>query len=70
MFSEALFALNFSYPKHIVYCWASEASPTLGCSIEISRDILEKWFPLQGERAHSLKLFCMYDKRFEISKTK
>ena len=21
------------------YCWASEASPTLGCSIEISRDI-------------------------------
>ena len=32
--------------------------------------LLEKWFPLQGERAHSLKLFCMYDKRFEISKTK
>ena len=32
--------------------------------------ILEKWFPLWGERAHSLKLFCMYDKRFEISKTK
>ena len=34
------------------------------------RDIykLEKWFPLRGERAHSLKLFCMYDKRFEISK--
>ena len=31
---------------------------------------LEKWFPLRGERAHSLKLFCMYDKRFEISKTK
>ena len=32
--------------------------------------LLEKWFPLQGERAHCLKLFCMYDKRFEISKTK
>ena len=31
---------------------------------------LEKWFPLQGEQAHCLKLFCMYDKRFEISKTK
>ena len=29
--------------------------------------ILEKWFPLQGERA---QLFCMYDERFEISKTK
>ena len=28
--------------------------------------ILEKWFPLWGERAHCLKLFCMYDKRFEI----
>ena len=25
-----------SYPT---YYWASEASPTLGCSIEISRDI-------------------------------
>ena len=23
----------------ILYDWASEASPTLGCSIEISRDI-------------------------------
>ena len=29
-----------------------------------------KWFPLWGERDHSLKLFCMCDKRFEISKTK
>ena len=28
--------------------------------------LLEKWFPLRGERAHSLKLYCMYDKRFEI----
>ena len=37
--------------------WASEASPTLGCSIEISRDIyIEKWFPLQGERVHVLLL--------------
>ena len=31
--------------------------------------ILGKWFPLRGERAHCFKLFCMYDKRFEISKT-
>ena len=31
-----------SYTLHsiqITYNWASEASPTLGCSIEISRDI-------------------------------
>ena len=27
---------------------------------------LEKWFPLWGEQAHSLKLFCMYNKRFEV----
>ena len=32
--------------------------------------LLGKWFPLRGERAHSLKLFFMYDKRFEISKRK
>ena len=45
--------------------WASEASPTLGCSIEITRDIymyiLEKWFPLQGERAHCLKKKKVFD---------
>ena len=31
------------------------------CSIEnrIYIYILEKWFPLWGERAHSMKLFCM-----------
>ena len=34
------------------------------------RHTLEKLFPLWGERAYSLKLFCMHDKRFEISKTK
>ena len=28
------------YPMmYVVHNWASEASPTLGCSIEISRDI-------------------------------
>ena len=32
--------------------------------------LTRKWFPLQGERAHSLKLFGMYDKRFEIKKNK
>ena len=42
----------YFYPAVVVGIlanWASEASPTLGCSIEISRDILEKWFPLRGE---------------------
>ena len=29
--------LNINYLS--IYNWASEASPTLGCSIEISRDI-------------------------------
>ena len=27
------------YDNYYYYYWASEASPTLGCSIEISRDI-------------------------------
>ena len=51
---------------------ASEASETLSglFNRETWIYILEKWFPLRGERAHSLKLFCMYDKRFEISKIK
>ena len=26
--------------------------------------------PIMGRASHSLKLFCMYDKKFEISKTK
>ena len=41
------------------------ARPVMG-TIFLVYYILEKWFPLWGERAHSLKLFCMYDKRFEI----
>ena len=44
----------------------AEARPVMGTIFLV----LEKWFPLWGERAHSLKLFGMYDKRFEISKTK
>ena len=56
-------------PCNKSYWRASEASETL--SGLFNREsyiyyILEKWFPLWGERAHSLKLFCMYDKRFEI----
>ena len=49
---------------------AKRARHSQVCSIEnrgyIYIYILEKWFPLWGERAHSLELFCMYDKRFEI----
>ena len=29
--------------------------------------LLEKWFPLHGERAHSL-YFCIYIRRLEVSK--
>ena len=28
--------------------------------VKVRSRILEKWFPLWGERAHSLKYFCMY----------
>ena len=31
--------LNKNDGKEVNHYWASEASPTLGCSIEISRDI-------------------------------
>ena len=49
---------------------AKRARHSQVCSIEnrIYIIILEKWFPLWGERVHSLKLFCMYDKRFEYKK--
>ena len=30
---------SVSLARQLYYYWASEASPTLGCSIEISRDI-------------------------------
>ena len=47
---------------------AKRARHSQVCSIENRGYILllEKWFPLWGERVHSLKLFFMYDKRFEI----
>ena len=46
----------------------AEARPVMGTIFLVYT--LEKWFALWGERVHSLKLFCMYDNRFEISKTK
>ena len=55
--------------NHFSSNWrASEVSETLSglFNRESYIYILEKWFPLWGERVHSLKLFCMYDKRFEI----
>ena len=39
-FNHALINPNYCFTSCVViYYWASEASPTLGCSIEISRDI-------------------------------
>ena len=34
----------------------AEARPLMGTIFLV----LEKWFPLQGERAHSLNFFCLY----------
>ena len=36
----------------------------------MNRSVTRKMVPITGRASHSLKLFCMYDKRFEISKTK
>ena len=69
------------HPKRVIKCHLNETRShanlvydgnKVKVKLYVSRieSLLEKWFPLQGERAHSLKLFCMYDKRFEISKTK
>ena len=47
------------------------SAPDATAHFTASRTIVNtrKMVPTTG-RAHSLKLFCMYDKRFEISKTK
>ena len=37
--NKQLIMLHNKQPNYKQPCWASEASPTLGCSIEISRDI-------------------------------
>ena len=61
---------------HLVYYYSllnyvmSVAYVPKPCWNSLPSSLLEKWFPLRGERAHGLKLFGMYDKRFEISKTK
>ena len=39
------------------YNFASEASPTLGCSIEISRDITRKMVPIAGRARSFLLVF-------------
>ena len=37
--SDSLHACEFTHLLKLFHNWESEASPTLGCSIEISRDI-------------------------------
>ena len=38
--SDSAYAVSLTYDRHMhISNWASEASHTLGCSIEISRDI-------------------------------
>ena len=64
---NSAYAVNLTYDRHMHINISREISiehPSVGLA---SLAQLEKWFPLWGERAHSLKLFCMYDKRFEIS---
>ena len=42
---NSAYAVNLTYEtyRHLyIAYWASEASPTLGCSIEISRDICDR----------------------------
>ena len=62
LYSRSFGILNAVEPSLALfnYYWASEESPIVGCSIKISRDILEKWFPLQSQRAHSLKTFFKF----------
>ena len=52
--------------KYLVIFHADPCNKSYICVYKKKGFKLEKWFPLWGERAHSLKLFCMYDKRFEI----
>ena len=54
--------LDYTYCN--TYCKIKKFSRLLVSFASLAE--LEKWFPLWGERAHSLKLFRMYDKRFEI----
>ena len=67
----SLRVIRTKFARNIIYIIgerAKRARHSQVCSIE-NRGyiyILEKWFPLWGERAHCLKLFCMYDKKFEI----
>ena len=61
------------YPSDIyiyIYIRDSQLKRPESVSLASLARQLETWFALWSERAHSLKLFCMYDKRFEISKTK
>ena len=58
---NSAYAVNLTYDTYRQHNWASEANPTLGCSIEISRDIYNtrKWFPLQGELASLTRKCCI-----------
>ena len=48
--------------KYLVIFHSDPCNKSYISRTSINMTKLEKWFPLRGERAHSLKLFCMYDK--------
>ena len=66
----SLRVIRKNFARTIIGERAKRARHSHVCSIENRGYIylLEKWFPLWSERVHSLKLFCMYDKRFEYKK--
>ena len=61
-------SILFLKPKFVHKTFSSTelTCPVMGTIFLV---LLEKWFPLQGERAHSF-IYGMYIKRLEFSKTK
>ena len=61
-----LFSWTFTSPfvsNELKHTWASEASPTLGCSIEISRDI--QCIQLVKYKNHRFLPFCYFPLQIE-----
>ena len=61
---NSAYAVNLTYETYRrTYNWASEASPTLGCSIEISRDI--QCIQLVKYKNHPFLPFCYFPLQIE-----
>ena len=55
---------------HLAILLVRETDRDIGVHLSYKHSLTRKMVPITGRASSLLEIFCMYDKRFQISKTK